>query len=212
MKDKKSKLDDINKKFLAETLNGAKILHFFIHELMKGKLVRDELNGVIQSEKRCDRLKEEYITILFKDKRALPFLVEDRYKIISMLDKINGKGESIARFLRVYPYNEVYQDILEKFKALCDSCLHSVEELVNCTTLIETDFNGAYKKTFEIETLRRNSRKIKFKLLDIVYKKKDDLMKVYLTSKLITYIYEVISWAEEISDYLRSLIIKYPSR
>lgn len=212
MKDKKSKLDDINKEFLAETLNGAKILHFFIHKLMKGKLGRDELNGVIQSEKRCDRLKEEYITILFKDKRALPFLVEDRYKIISMVDKINGKNEFIARFLRVYPYNEVYQDILENFKALCDSCLHSVEELINCTTLIETDFNGAYEKTFEIETLRRNARKIKFKLLEIVYKKKDDLIKVYLTSKLITYIYEVISWAEEISDYLRSLIIKYPSR
>jgi len=41
---------------------------------------------------------------------------------------------------------------------------------------------------------------------------KDDPTKVYLTSKLVTYMYDIVSWVEETSDYLRGLIIKYPSK
>jgi uncharacterized protein Yka (UPF0111/DUF47 family) len=87
-----------------------------------------------------------------------------------------------------------------------------MQELIETLELMETDFDAAYEKTFEIEATRREARKIKFELLEVLYKKTDNAIKIYLTSKLITYLYDIISHVEDIADYLRGLIIKYPSR
>ncbi|MBY9019896.1 MAG: DUF47 family protein, partial [Candidatus Lokiarchaeota archaeon] len=114
-------------------------------------------------------------------------------------------------FLQVYPF-KLYKEIKEEFKKLYSACSQAVEELVNCAILIETDFDGAFKITFEIEEKKREARAAKFSLLGKLYKMKDDPIKVYLTSKLVTYIYDIVSWVEETSDYLRGLIIKYPSK
>ena len=210
-KEKKNILDDINKEFLAETLNGSALLYEALSTFNEDKLKKDALDGVIQAEKRCDEIKEEYIRILFKDKRALPFLVEDRYNILMMIDTANDRMEFFSRFLKVYPF-KLYKEIKDEFSSLCRSCAQSVEQLVNCATLIETDFEGAYKITFEIEETKRQARAAKFNLLEKVYKMTDNPTKVYLTSKLVTYMYDIVGWVEETSDYLRGLIIKYPSK
>ena len=78
---------------------------------------KDKLEGVIKSEKKCDKLKDEYIQILFQNKRALPFLVEDRYKIIKLVDQVLGSIEFFARFLKIYPF-ELYDDISKEFKEI----------------------------------------------------------------------------------------------
>lgn len=211
LKEKKNPLDEINKEFLAETLNATKILNTRISELIAGKLNKKDLKEVIECEKKCDILKEQYIKTLFKDKKALPFLVEDRYKIITMIDKMTGKNEFVARFLRAFPFN-IYDDIKDHVTELNGLFLSGIEELVNCTSLMETNFNEAFNKTFEIETKRREAKKVKFRILDKLYQKTDNFLQVYLTSKLVSYIYEVINAAEGISDYMRGLIIKYPSK
>jgi uncharacterized protein Yka (UPF0111/DUF47 family) len=128
-----------------------------------------------------------------------------------MIDSVNDKMEFFARFLKVVPF-KLYKEIKEEFRELCSACAQSVEELINCATLIETDFDGAYNITFKIEELKRKARTAKFNLLEKLYKMDDNPTKVYLISKLVTYIYEIGSWTEETSDYLRGLIIKYPSR
>ncbi|HUW89808.1 MAG TPA: DUF47 family protein [Candidatus Nanopelagicaceae bacterium] len=211
LKEKKNELDEINKEFLAETLNGSALLHEALSTFTNDNLKKESLEGIIQTEKKCDELKEKYTQVLFRDKRALPFLVEDRYNILMMVDSVNDKMEFFSRFLEVYPF-KLYKEIKEEFKQLYSACSQAVEELVNCATLIETDFDGAYKKTYEIEERKREARTAKFKLLGKVYKMKDDPTKIYLTSKLVTYIYDIVSWVEETSDYLRGLIIRYPTR
>ena len=82
LKEKKNELIELNKEFLAETLNGIEILHNTVEQFIDDKLNKTELDQVIQTEQKCDRLKEKYVQILFKEKRALPFLVEDRYNIL----------------------------------------------------------------------------------------------------------------------------------
>jgi len=211
LKEKPNKLQEINEEYLAQTLKGAKTLHDLINQFIENKLNKADLEQVIESEHECDILKEKYTEVLFKEKRALPFLVEDRYKILMNIDQINDRTEFLARFMQVYPF-ELYDDIIEEFKILCDSCMQTVELLINCATLIETDFEGAYAKTFEVEERRREARKARFHLLDVIYQKSKDPTKVYLTSKLVTIIYEIAHWAEDVSDFLRGLIIKYPSR
>ena len=211
LKDKKNELDDINREFLSETLNGSALLHEALSTFIEDKLKKESVEGVIQAEKKCDELKEKYTQVLFRDKRALPFLVEDRYNILMMLDSVNDKMEFFARFLGVYPF-KLYKEIKNEFKNLIKACAQSVEELVNSAILIETDFDGAYKKTFEIEEKKREARTAKFNLLGKLYKMKDEPTRVYLTSKLVTYIYDIVAWVEETSDYLRGLIIRYPSR
>ncbi|MHA1240604.1 MAG: DUF47 family protein [Promethearchaeota archaeon] len=211
LKEKKNELDEINKEFLAETLNSSALLHEALSTFTNDKLKKETLQGVIKAEKKCDEIKDEYTKVLFMDKRALPFLVEDRYKILMMIDTVNDKMEFFARFLEVYPF-KLYKEIKAEFTKLYSACSQAVEELVNCAILIETDFDGAFKKTFEIEEKKREARTAKFNLLGKLYKMKDDPTKVYLTSKLVTYMYDIVSWAEETSDYLRGLIIKYPSK
>jgi len=210
-KEKKNELDEINKEFLAETLNGSAILHDVVSQFIENKLNKDDIDGILESERKCDRIKEKFVQVLFKDKRALPFLVEDRFNILMMIDSVNDKMEFFARFLKVNPF-KLYEDIKDEFRELCNSCAQSVEELINCATLIETDFDGAYKITFKIEDLKRKARTAKFNLLEKLYQREDNPTKIYITSKLVTYIYEIASWTEETSDYLRGLIIKYPSR
>jgi uncharacterized protein Yka (UPF0111/DUF47 family) len=211
LKEKKNELDEINKEFLAETLNASALLYEALSTFTNDKLKKESLQGVIQAEKKCDQIKDEYTKVLFRDKRALPFLVEDRYNILMMIDTVNDKMEFFSRFLEVYPF-QLYKEIKAEFTKLYSACSQAVEELVNCAILIETDFDGAFKKTFEIEEKKREARKAKFNLLGKVYKMKDDPTKVYLTSKLVTYIYDIVSWVEETSDFLRGLIIKYPSK
>ena len=210
-KEKKNELDEVNKEFLAETLNGSAFLHEALSTFVDGKLKKEALEGVIKVEKRCDVLKEKYVQVLYRDKKALPFLVEDRYNILMMIDSVNDKMEFFSRFLGVYPF-KLYNEIKEEFKGLYSACSRAVEVLVDCTILMETDFDGAYKKTFEIEERKREARTAKFNLLGKLYKMTDNPTKVYLTSKLVTYMYEIVSWVEETSDYLRGLIIKYPSK
>jgi len=211
LKEKKNELYEVNKEFLAETLSGSASLHEALSTFVDGKLKKESLEAVIKVESKCDALKEKYVQVLFRDKRALPFLVEDRYKILMMIDTVNDKMEFFARFLEVYPF-KLYKEIKEEFKDLYSAGSQAVEQLVDCATLIETDFEGAFKITFEIEERKREARTAKFSLLGKLYKMKDDPTKVYLTSKLVTYMYDVVSWVEETSDFLRGLIIKYPSK
>ncbi len=211
LKEKKNELDEINKEFLAEILNGSALLHEALSTFINDKLKKESLEGVIQTEKKCDELKDRYTQVLFRDKRALPFLVEDRYNILMMIDTVNDKMEFFSRFLQVYPF-KLYKEIKDEFTNLYSACSQAVEELVNCAILIETDFDGAYKITYKIEERKREARTAKFNLLEKVYKMKDDPTKIYLTSKLVTYIYDIVAWVEETSDYLRGLIIRYPTR
>lgn len=212
MKKETSKsIDEISKEYNNEVLRGATLLHTQIQSFIDHKLDKDQLDQVIQAEKHCDRLKDKYIQVLFQNKRALPFLVEDRYKIITLVDETLGKIEFLARFLKIFPF-ELYDDINDDFSRMCDICKNLVEKLIDTLNLMEKNFDEAYKGTFEIESTRREARKIRFNLLEIVYKKEDNPTKVYLTSLLINNLYEIISFVEDIADYLRGLIIKYPAR
>ena len=77
---------------------------------------------------------------------------------------------------------------------------------------METSFSAAYELTFEIEKSKREAHDLKFKMLDTIFQKSEQPLRVNLTWKIITLIYDAISAAEEISDFLRGLVIKYPSR
>jgi predicted phosphate transport protein (TIGR00153 family) len=204
-------LDELNRRILDETLFGTRTLNKLVNDYIDGNLNEEDLDKVTDSEHRADRLKEKYIKLLFEDKRALPFLVEDRFKMITTLDKLNSRAEYVARFLEIMPF-EVYDDIKEDFKELTDLCCQTVEYLIECMELIEESFDEAYEKTFEVQSLRRKARTINFNLLEIIFKKTDNSTRIYLISKLIRGIYDIIAWAEDLADYLRGLIIKYPSK
>jgi predicted phosphate transport protein (TIGR00153 family) len=210
---KKTDIDEINKEFQEEIRNGAEKLFNYMMDFIEGDLkkVDESFQEVILCEKACDRLKEKYLEILFKDKRALPFLVEDRYRIVTSLDKIMNMSENIARYMQVYPY-EIFSDVKDDLIKFIQLYLETVNQLLNCTLLMEDDFKGAYELTFEVEKHRRNAYNLKFQILDLIFKKEKEPLRVNLTWKVITLIFDVITWAEQISDYLRGLIIKYPGK
>ncbi|MCK4688058.1 MAG: DUF47 family protein [Candidatus Lokiarchaeota archaeon] len=211
-KDKRSELLNAAKDFHTEVLKGSDLLHECINDLIDGKLNKNKLEEVIQCEHIADQAKENYINILYKDKRALPFLVEDRYRMIKYLDIVSDNSEELARGLKVYPY-ELFDDIKLDMKTINDLYQETIESLVEMVNLMEMDFKTAYQKSFHIETLKRSAREAKYKILGLIYQKpQEKSLRVYLTSKISIKIFDMIVRAEEISDYLRSLIVKYPSK
>ena len=211
---KKVDIQELNEEFQEEIRLGAEKLYDYLFDFIENDLqkIDDHFQEIIECEKKCDRLKENYIKVLFEDKRALPFLIEDRYKLVIYLDKILNKYEILARYIQVYPF-KIYEDIQALMKEFIQLNLESINQLLNCTLLMETDFNAAYELTFEVEKHKRDAFDLKFKILDIIFQKKEEkILKVNLTWKLVSLIYDAISWAEEISDFLRGLIIKYPNK
>ncbi|MFX1314344.1 MAG: DUF47 family protein [Promethearchaeota archaeon] len=212
IKDKKSKLLNVANEFNAQVLKGSNLLYDCINDLIEGKLSKDKLEDVIQCEHEGDIAKENYINVLYTDRRALPFLVEDRYRLIKYLDIVSDNSEDLARSLEVFPF-DCYDDIKEEMSKLNDTYKESIKSLIDMINLMETDFKTAYQKSFEIETLKRNGRESKFRILDAIYQKSEDRsLQIYLTSKICIKLYDMIENAEEISDFLRSLIVKYPSK
>ena len=198
--------------FHEEVLRGRSLLHESINDLIKGKLDKTKLDKVIESEHLADAEKEAYITILYQDKRALPFLVEDRYRLIKYIDLVSDDSEELARGLKVFPF-PLYKDIKEYMQELNDIYDETVVVLVEMISLMETDFKTAYDKSFEIENLKRHAREVKYNILDVIYQKSEaKSLRVYLTSKICIKLFDMIKRAEEISDFLRSLIVKYPSK
>ena len=211
-KDKQGQLLSVASKFNNEVLNGSLILHDCINDLISGKIVKKKLDEVIQCERNADIAKEEYINLLYKDKRALPFLLEDRYRLIKYLDIISDYSEELARGLKVFPF-DLFDDIKDDMKKLNDIYQKTIDNLVDTVNLMENDFKTAYEKSFRIEILKRDGREAKYEILGLIYKKsKEKSLRVYLTSKICIKIFDMIVRAEEISDFLRSLIIKYPTK
>ena len=211
-KDKRSKLLEAKNEFHAQVLKGSDLLHEYINDLIEGKQKKSKLEEVIQCEHSGDVAKENYINVLYMDKRSLPFLVEDRYRLIKYLDIVSDKSEELARGLLVFPF-DLYDDIKEEMKKLNDLYEEAVKLLIEMINLMETDFKTAYQKSFYVETLKRRGRDSKFKILDVIYKKSEEKsLQIYLISKICIKLFDMIERAEEISDFLRSLIVKYPSK
>ena len=144
LKDKKSKLSEAAYKFYDQVLKGSDLLNACINDLIEGTLNKNKLEEVIQSEHEGDIAKENYINILYEDKRALPFLVEDRYRIIKYLDIVSDKSEDLARGLLVFPF-DLYDDIKEEMKKLNDTYEETIKLLIEMINLMETDFKTAYE-------------------------------------------------------------------
>lgn len=211
-KDKKSAMLDVAGKFYTEVLDGSLLLHECINDLINGKIIKKKLDNVIECEHKADIAKENYINVLYKDKRALPFLIEDRYRIIKYLDIVSDNSEELARGLKVFPF-ELFDDMKKDMKVINDLYQEAIDTLVDMVNLMETDFKTAYQKSFHIETLKRSARQTKYSILETLYQKPEkESLRIYLTSKICIKIFDMIIRAEEISDFLRSLIVKYPSK
>ncbi|MHA2391766.1 MAG: DUF47 family protein [Promethearchaeota archaeon] len=210
--DKRAQLLAAASQFYMEVLEGSLLLHECINDLVNDKMDKKKLDNVIECEHKADIAKENYINVLYKDKRALPFLIEDRYRIIKYLDVISDSSEELARGLKVYPF-ELFDDIKKDMKIINDIYQETIDNLVDMVNLMESDFKTAYQKSFHIETLKRDAREAKYNILGKIYKKpQEKSLRVYLTSKICIKIFDMVIRAEEISDFLRSLIVKYPSK
>lgn len=211
MKRKKSNLEAKAKEFYQSVLNCVEGLNENVKDLIEENLDKMKLIEVIKCEQKCDRLKEDYITRLFKEKRALPFMVEDRYKIITSLDSIADISEETARLIKIFPF-KLIDEIKDDLRKLNQTCLEIVKNLINLVELMEDDFSTAYQRTFYIEILKRNAREYNYNILEILFQRTDKTLIIYLTSKLSVLLFDLVGAAEELSDYLRGLIVKYPAK
>ncbi|MHA1682838.1 MAG: DUF47 family protein [Promethearchaeota archaeon] len=173
------------------------------------ELVEGLIMDIIASEKRVDRLKEEFIKNLYTKKRYLPtFQKLDNVMIINKLDEIEDLIEIVARYFKIYPYH-FHDDIKEDLKAFARESGDVVVSLSEAVRLMYLDFNGAQDACLVVENERREARESQWHLQEKLFKLDITARDLMMVRALIRVIIKVVEKCEMFSDDLRSIAIKY---
>lgn len=171
--------------------------------------MKNVINDMITEEKMIDRLKESFVENLYKKKGFLPtFQKVDYIKIIEKLDDISDEMEIVARFFQVYPYT-FHEDLKGDMEKLGKEVADVVRKLVYTVQMLFDDFSKVQGASDAVQSERREAREAQWaameKLFSLELHAKDYLM----INNLIRMLLKVADKAEEFSDEIDALAIKY---
>lgn len=166
---------------------------------------------LIESEAEADRLKEQLIKLLFKG-TFLPLTGEDRLKLVVMNDDVADAAEQTARIFKAAlpALWGIDKDLKYKIWQLSKKIHEISEHLAKSLSSLADDFEGAFKEAEIVEKMRRDVRHNGFKLIEQLFKQeKADISKASLVKDIILSIVNVANVAEDTSDFVEALVIKY---
>ena len=171
--------------------------------------MKNVINDMITEEKMIDRLKESFVENLYKKKGFVPtFQKVDYIRIIEKLDDISDEMEIVARFFQVYPYT-FHEDLKDNMDKLSDEVADVVRKLVFTVQMLFDDFSKVQGASDAVQNQRREARQAQWaameKLFSLELHAKDYLM----INNLIRMLLKVADKAEEFSDEIDALAIKY---
>ena len=168
----------------------------------------DEL---IETEAEADRVKEHLLELLFRG-TFLPLTAEDRLNLVIMNDNVADAAEKTARVLKAYfpALRRIDKDMKYQIWQLSRKMTELAEHLANSLELLADDFEGAFKEAKMVETMRRDIRHKGFDLIEQLFKEeKNDISIALLTKEIILNLVNVANVAEDTSDFVTAIVIKY---
>ena len=166
---------------------------------------------LIKNEAEADRLKEQLIELMFKG-TFLPLTGEDRLQLIEMNDNVADAAEKTIRALKAYiPWLwDIDQNLKKEIWQLSRKVTELSEHLAKSMELLADDFKGAFDAAENVEKIRRDIRNKGYELIEQLFKQKNsDIGATLLVKETILDILNVADVAEEASDFITAIVVKY---
>lgn len=186
-----------------------------LEEVFKALYEKGDCNTIcatlIKNEAEADRLKEQLIELMFKG-TFLPLTGEDRLTLIEMNDNVADAAEKTIRALKAYLPRiwEIDQNLKKEIWQLSQKVTKLSEHLAKSMELLADDFKGAFEAAENVEKMRRDIRNKGYELVEQIFKQKNsDIGATLLVKEIIFDILNVADVAEDASDFITAIVIKY---
>jgi predicted phosphate transport protein (TIGR00153 family) len=176
-----------------------------------GTNVKALVSDVIGLEKKIDRLKETFIEKLYSQKGFLPNIQKNDYLfIVENLDEIADEIEIVARQFQIYDY--IFPDSVKNdYIGLAGAVNYTVSSLADQVIYLFKDFKRAGTTWNKVQEERRNAREISWSLLREILVITIDHKHFIMLRALVKSLIAVADKAEDFSDSINALAVKYLS-
>ncbi|MHA1264675.1 MAG: DUF47 domain-containing protein [Candidatus Helarchaeota archaeon] len=207
----KRKVEEIMKEYNSLLVSGITRFNEAIVNLCNNKPAEFDkaLEAIIQIEKHADRLKDELIEKFIK-RETMAFSRGDRIQLIERIDIVLDKIEYCARMIQAHmKLIKNYGAVAEEFKKYTKDLVEVVKTLSSAIDATEEDLQKAIEGTRLVEELRRHARAHSFQIMALIMEQElPDIVKMLLYTEM-EYMLSILDEAEESSDFLRMIAIKY---
>jgi predicted phosphate transport protein (TIGR00153 family) len=174
-------------------------------------LVKALVPDVITLEKRIDRLKEDFIEKLYTQKGFLPNIQKNDYLFITEnIDEIADEIEIVARQFQIYDYT-FPDSVKNDFISLAIAVNNTVASLANQVIYLFQDFKIAGSTWVKVQEERRVAREVSWSLLREILGIEVDHKQFLMLRALVKALIAVGDKAEDFSDSINALAVKYMS-
>lgn len=208
---KKRKLEDVMREFNHLLVEAVTLFNEGIHLLCDNKddKFKEKVKEIIKVENKADRLKEELIEKFLK-RETMAFTRADRIKLVEEIDIVLDQIEYCARTIQTHiGLVADYGPVAKHFKKFTNDLTEVIKTLSSAIDTAEVDLLKTIEGTKLVEKLRRHARNNSFQIMaDIINGnfKNPQKMLLYTTTE---YLLHILDRAEQTSDYLRMIAIKY---
>ncbi len=205
------KLEEVMKEFNGLLVEAITVFADAIHVLCDNKpeKFKEKVKEIIAIEKKADVLKEDLIERFIR-RESMAFSRGDRISLIEEIDVTLDNIEYCARTIQTH-INIItdYSQVASHFKKYTKDLAEMVKTLSNAINDAEDDLRKTIEGTKLVEELRRQARNHSFRIMtDIIKGKFDNPQKMLLYTET-EYLLNILDRAEETSDFLRRMAIKY---
>ena len=207
--DRSEKFYDQLDKFITDVYNSVVSLSRSVESYLNGneKLAYDFGKQVISLEESADARRRVMERELYSGV-LIPFGREDKYELIETIDDIADKAEIIAR-LSKYEKPKIPQNIKKDLVKLLGLVVNTSYLLKESVKFLSTDLDKAIKTSSKVNIEREIVRELEFKILKKLLSTPKIDFKTILLKELISLIGQVADKAEEASDRVISMAVKY---
>ena len=174
---------------------------------------RKEFNNgvakVLKIEEKADLLKDDLIEKFIK-RETMAFSRSDRIQLIESVDIIFDHLEYCARTIQVHSaLIKDYASIAGPFKKFATDLMEIVKRLSTALNTAEEDLEKTIQITREVEKSREAAKDLIFQVMKEILASEYEVTEKFLLYRSVEYLLAILEKAEETSDFLRMLAIKY---
>lgn len=208
-KKKKSKIEELMQEFNQLLVTGITIFDEAIHFLADDNFAEfdKKVEEIIAVEKKGDRLKDDLISEFIK-RETMAFSRADRIDLIEAIDNVHDRIEYCARTIKTH-HIKSYEPVSTHFKKYSNDLAEVIKTLSGAVEIAEEDLEKTIEATRLVESLRRSARNHSFEIMDAIVQYKFEATEKILLYNTVTNLLKILDEAEQTSDFLRKIAIKY---
>ncbi|NWF96084.1 MAG: DUF47 family protein [Candidatus Thorarchaeota archaeon] len=160
---------------------------------------------IVQLERQGDAIVDEIVESIFAKNAYPPQQTQERYELVKRIDDVIDAAERAAKLIGAIRSRSPPDGL----KAIAEKCWNCTDLLQDAIKHILTDFKAAWDLSRRIEVIREETRDMHYSLLERLMNSSVDLSEALLAHRLGEQIIAVAIAAEEVSDFIRTLVVKY---